>query len=320
MIKTAKELKQYLNRSFCDLVLSWFPDGKFKGTKEYQVLNPSRSDRSLGSMSINMNKCFGYDFATLALYDIIGIYGLKHSLSYSESVQELMIMYGSNIDYCSEHIVRVSEKKNLNSQRPNVALKPFQKHAMYHRHLGRPALVFEYRNTDDDLIGYTARFEAQVQGKRAKHILAMTWSLREGIWRWGWNEMGWNGTKPIYGIEKLQKNPEKHVLILEGEKTCDAAQRMFPDFICLSWRGGVGNVKRVDWKILEGRVVAIWADNDPPGIEAAVFISNALPSGRIISPPAWKPVGWDLGDAEDESIHPSKLLDYLAYFAPEFSK
>jgi len=110
------------------------------------------------------------------------------------------------------------------------------------------------------------------------------------------------------------------VLILEGEKTCDAAQRMFPDFVCLSWRGGVGNIKRVDWKILEGRVIAIWPDNDVPGIEAANVILKAVKSGKIISPPSWKPTGWDLGDAEDERIPPIKLLSYLEAFVPGFCR
>ena len=34
-----------------------------------------------------------------------------------------------------------------------------------------------------------------------------------------------NGTKPIYGLEKLAQYPDKPILIVEGEKAADAATK-----------------------------------------------------------------------------------------------
>jgi 5S rRNA maturation endonuclease (ribonuclease M5) len=113
-------------------------------------------------------------------------------------------------------------------------------------------------------------------------------------------------------VEKLRKRQKAKILIVEGEKTCEAAQRLFPDMICLSWRGGTGNVSYVDWSPLKDRNVIIWPDNDEHGILAAQHISNSIPNAIIIEPPKWKPSGWDLADAEKEHIPKEKLYEYIA--------
>jgi len=143
MDRSIQNLKQHLNRSFGTLVVSWFPDGRIVGGSEYQVINPSRKDRSIGSLSINLNKCFGYDFATSTLYDIIGLYGLRYSLSNGESVRELQKIYTMDI---REQPEKSPHRRYQTADPPNVAPKPFLKHALHHRHLGKPVLVFEYRS------------------------------------------------------------------------------------------------------------------------------------------------------------------------------
>ncbi|MGV2432439.1 MAG UNVERIFIED_CONTAM: DUF6371 domain-containing protein [Rickettsiaceae bacterium] len=111
------------------------------------------------------------------------------------------------------------------------------------------------------------------------------------------------GFKPIYGLEKLALH--KKILIVEGEKTADIAQELFPEYIVISWLGGSHNASKVDWSKLKNKEIIIWPDNDKPGIKAA-FQINSLCDFRatIINPNSLKiggdfyslPNKWDLAD------------------------
>lgn len=65
---------------------------------------------------------------------------------------------------------------------------------------------------------------------------------------------------------------------MEGEKTADAASKMFPKekMICLTWSGGAGAVSKSDWQPLFMREVIVWPDNDKAGYEASDAICSEL--------------------------------------------
>jgi hypothetical protein len=56
-----------------------------------------------------------------------------------------------------------------------------------------------------------------------------------------------NGTKPLYGLEKLAQHSNKPILIVEAEKTADAATKLWLNHVVISWMGGAQAVDRVDW-------------------------------------------------------------------------
>jgi hypothetical protein len=74
---------------------------------------------------------------------------------------------------------------------------------------------------------------------------------------------------PLYNLHELQLNPDKSLLIVEGEKTADAAKRLFPEMVVMTWLGGASAVHQSDWTVLKDRSVVIWADNDTAGLRAA---------------------------------------------------
>ena len=67
-------------------------------------------------------------------------------------------------------------------------------------------------------------------------------------------------------------------MIVEGEKTADAANRLINKvgMICLTWLGGASATGRTDWSVLNDREVIIWPDNDQPGFKAANQICSEL--------------------------------------------
>jgi putative DNA primase/helicase len=115
----------------------------------------------------------------------------------------------------------------------------------------------------------------------------------------------WPAPRPPYGLHLLAERPQASVLIVEGEGTADAARALFPNVVILAWCGGAGGVLRTDWSALVGRRVALWPDNDAPGLRTMAKLAQHLqglaqaPTVRIVLPPADAPEKWDLADATD---------------------
>jgi len=254
------------------LIPLWFPGGKYSGRKQYVARNPSRTDVHLGSFTVNLDKGKGHDFATKDDFDIIDLFAISHNMSNREAIIELA--------------QRLCISNNFDT--------------------------IENSNRE---IGLTPGGSSQANVPPKPFIVAKLEHKRLGkpsivhVYR---NEINQIIGYACRGVEKLRKRQKARVLIVEGEKTCDAAQRLFPDFVCLSWRGGTGNVSYVEWSLLKDRDIMIWPDNDEHGILAARHIADSSKNAIIIEPPKWKPAGWDLADAEQEHIPSAKLYAYIA--------
>src|SRR5690606_8260365 len=99
----------------------------------------------------------------------------------------------------------------------------------------------------------------------------------KGFKAWKWQ--GFFGEqKTAYGLEKLAQDPNKPILIVEGEKKADVAQKMLPEYHVLSWIGGAGSVGKTNWECLAGREVIIWPDNDVGGLKAADTLQKIVSS------------------------------------------
>lgn len=123
----------------------------------------------------------------------------------------------------------------------------------------------------------------------------------------------WNGSKwlwkapptprPLYGKQHLAIKPNAPVLVVEGEKTADAAALIYPSAVVITWLGGCKAIDKADWSPLTGRRCVLWPDADAVGREAmAKLAPRLLKAGadqvRIVHPPSDVPEGWDLADAD----------------------
>jgi putative DNA primase/helicase len=113
-------------------------------------------------------------------------------------------------------------------------------------------------------------------------------------------------------------NPEKNkILIVEGEKTRDAADILFKnsEFDVITWIGGAQVIHKTDWTILKDKEVYFWPDNDQVGLEAVKKIAKIAKSFAsemwLINPPAKEAQGWDLADALDAGWTPAFTYNYL---------
>jgi uncharacterized protein (DUF927 family) len=164
--------------------------------------------------------------------------------------------------------------------------------------LGAPAGAWEYRDAAGRTLRWTLRF-AKADGE--KDIRPATlWRDKPGAPLRG-RLKGEPDLRPLYGLDRLAARPGAPVLLVEGEKTADAAGERFPDFVALTWPGGSNAVGKADFSPLHGRRVIAWPDADDPGRKAAQAAVRAAGSAGALSAsvvglPAFLPQGWDLAD------------------------
>lgn len=175
-------------------------------------------------------------------------------------------------------------------------------HRIAHNAHGKPAQAWTYRNAAGEVLGYVCRFEKEGGGKE---VLPLTlW--REGgrlAWRWKAQPV----PRALYRLDALAGAPAAPVLLVEGEKAADAAAKLFPDFVAMSWQGGSKAVAKADWSPLAKRRVLILPDADAPGIAAAEAVAAAARRAgadgvAIVTLPHGLPAGWDCADAFAEAM------------------
>ena len=161
---------------------------------------------------------------------------------------------------------------------------------------------YPYKDAGDHLLGYTVRLKNK---KGDKVVLPLTYCReQQGAQEWRWQ--GFGSERPLYGLDRLAKHPLKPVLVVEGEKTANHAQVLFPDSIVVSWPGGTGAVNQVDWSPLMGKNITLWPDNDEAGvkamdkIEAHLITLHEAKTTEVqiqkVVLPAEIPHKWDLAD------------------------
>ncbi|MCF8029893.1 MAG: toprim domain-containing protein [Desulfohalobiaceae bacterium] len=173
---------------------------------------------------------------------------------------------------------------------PGIPKKWGKGNAAYTRH-------WSYHDIHGAILGFVVRYDE----KDKKQVVPFF--KKNGT---KWKAGAATQPRPLYGQQKLGKSQlETSVLIAEGEKAADAAQRLLGSaYICISWPGGTNAVNKADWSPLEGRNVYISRDGDEAGRKAAESLArhcqkNGAKSVYIVEPPQDVTKGWDLADAEE---------------------
>ena len=121
----------------------------------------------------------------------------------------------------------------------------------------------------------------------------------------------WPAPRPVYNLAALAARPDAQVIICEGEKAADHAQRLFPQLVAISWSNGAKSVGKVDWTPLTGRSILLWPDNDAEGRQAMQQVAGLIrePAKLLtIDAPPDAPEKWDIADAD---WSPAEALAYV---------
>lgn len=170
---------------------------------------------------------------------------------------------------------------------------------------------FAYKDADGHLLGYVVRLEDK-DGHKITPMLTYCCNNKN---KHQWRFQGFGDGRPLYGLDALKDRPMHPVLVVEGEKTADAARTLFKDHVVVTWSGGCGSLHKSDWSVLKDRNVILWPDHDQPGRNAVQKIAEILgdrpTSLKIIEIPAELPHKWDLADTLPEKFHENDLKELL---------
>jgi putative DNA primase/helicase len=199
--------------------------------------------------------------------------------------------------------------------------EPPEASAIYHGAHGTASQRWVYRDTSGNALFCVVRFDLP-DGR--KEVLPYSYGRR--IWTvakgpnagkrrdvTGWHFKAPRGPRPLFGLERLgSAAPDAAMLVVEGEKTADAAARLFPDMVAITSMGGSKAADKAEWDALAGRNVVIWPDNDQAGQDYAAAVASMLMCGesephralsvrQVSVPPEWGD-GWDLADASADHL------------------
>lgn len=180
-----------------------------------------------------------------------------------------------------------------------------------HHRYGEPTARWAYRNEAGALLFWICRFDPPDERKQ---ILPLTlWRDLTGELRWRWK--AYPAPRPLYNLDKLAAQPDAPVVVVEGEKSADAATQIFSKSVVTTAPGGAQAATKADWSSIAGRRVLIWPDADAPGgaygqtvaailfelgcevsIIDAVALASVLADGQSREPVP----GWDAADAVTE--------------------
>ncbi len=315
------DLNRQLVISSASLLREWLPGGELKGN-EYEALNPTRQDSSPGSFRVNVHSGKWSDFATDDKGgDLISLYAYLEGISQSEAARRLAERLGLEVSHGAngedDRVSRVPEWSQVMPVPQEAPLPPV------HSSMGKPSQAWSYRDEDGNLLCYTCRFD-MAEGKKEVRPLTYWENSATGEQQWRWK--GFDGLRPLYGLEKLKPRPEDTVIVAEGEKATDAAQKLFPDYAAITSTSGSNAAHKSDWTPLKGRSVIIAPDNDEPGAKYFEKVRDLLfelgvgsvhllewpkdktiQQGEIVDRDEALPKGWDLADALAEGWTPELI-------------
>jgi AAA domain len=183
-----------------------------------------------------------------------------------------------------------------------------------------------FRDRSGQLHQCVARFDRPPNGVPGEKTIRPFTYCRGPDGSCEWRPKALPENRPLYGLPELANKSTANVVIVEGEKTADAAAKVFPHSVVTTWSGGCNAVNKTDWLPLACRSrVLLIPDKDDPGRKAMLQVASILaglgitdikvvdadslaaltPDGSQKVVPAES--GWDLANALEEGWQPEQL-------------
>lgn len=298
-------------RLYPGLLCQWFPGGVLHGD-EYDVLNPSRVDRTKGSFRINTVTGAWADFATdqrgttpITLYANF----FTDTCNCREAAEHIARQLGMIQDAPADPMIaRLVEALKSSSPKKEESLEAGWTQIPVADDAPLPPLpenapAWTYFTASGQVLGYVSRINTAKGGK---------WFLPTTYWQNTAGQRAWKHKQfvrplPIYNRPALDHAPDDWpVLVVEGEKTADAGQQWFEKTVVVSWPQGSSSAAYVDWSPLTGRTVLLLPDCDEPGRKAMRIIAEKLADKAAgvwwVDVEPDRPAGWDVADGTWETV------------------
>lgn len=141
-----------------------------------------------------------------------------------------------------------------------------------------PSTYYKYTDELGTTAFYIVRWDYIEDGKEKKAPLPYVFDTEKGKWM----SRGYKAPNPLYNLVELTSRPDVPVIVVEGEKTAEAAKGLFPDYVVTTSSGGCQGTKKTDWSVLQGRDVIISYDNDEAGVNYRESIIKIFKKGGYL--------------------------------------
>ena len=311
-----------------DSVLShWLPEGKRHGA-EWVSTNPTRSDASPGSFSVNVNTGKWSDFATNDKGgDLVSLIAYLDNCGHqSEAAARLADFLSVPLVEGDHHAPAAGSPRTATPKpEPERPITPIPPEAMatrpsQHAKFGKPSAEWVYLDADGRPLLIQRRFDPPQERKVFSPLT---------LWADGWKAKAPPEPRPLYGLANLAARPDAPVLLCEGEKSADAAGGLLLGLVCIATMNGAQSPEKSNFSPLRGRTVRIWPDADDPGAKFAQTAARlaldagassvelldlqALAVNPITREPLALPKGWDAADAIGRGWNPDNLAPALKW-------
>ncbi len=115
-------------------------------------------------------------------------------------------------------------------------------------------------------------------------------------------------------MRELIQNPDKNVLVVEGEKAYEAAKIDFLEYVVVTWAGGANRIHNSDWSVVEGRHLILCPDADAAGLATVEALRSEASRANAASLHYVRydnrfPKGWDLYDPAPNGVDKKRLIN-----------
>jgi putative DNA primase/helicase len=140
--------------------------------------------------------------------------------------------------------------------------------------------VWPYHTAEGLISHYVVRYYNDT--KESKETPPMCWS---DAGKWVFHALP--EPRILFNLHLLKKYPTAQVLIVEGEKSADAATKLFTEagrisqVVPITWQGGAASIYKADWTPVVNRLCLLWPDNDLHLDEAGLLIPKEKQAGYV---------------------------------------
>jgi hypothetical protein len=314
------------------LVRAWLPDGIKRGD-EWVATNPTRTDSKKGSFSFNLETGAWCDFACPDDHlarggDAVSLFAyLNKSVLQSrttkyknpdralqvEAAKEILIAHDPDYFPSSKDTFKIPKRKkteggywsNFEYVPEGIAEPPELDVTWYAKNWGEAKAFWSFK-VNNKIVLWVCRFFQD--GKKQDRPFTL-WS--DGR-KYRWRAKAPQGKYPLFGIDEVEAQPNKKILLYEGQKAASAVRDFIGEwFVCLGWYGGVNAIDKQDWKQLQGNEIWYCFDADIPGRRSIEKIKHVCSEYdiklNIVYPPQNVKKGWDHADAIEDGWSPEEL-------------
>lgn len=303
------------NQGYKNYIERLLPAGKWEDS-EYIVKNPTRNDSKAGSFSINQSGVWsdfktgdaGRDLIDLTAYVkgiskveacfYIGVPRpnkvhnnnalpavIKHHIEPELKIEgnhSKNTLKTTDNDILELEQQAIEEENKPTGKEGQVVIEPpvikvndteFHNKRTFH---SEPTNFFQYQNSVGVTVGYIARWDFKEQGEWKKAVRPYTYNFDKKKWVSKFFDSTPPKSRPLYNLPEILKREDAPVMIVEGEKTAEAAKLLFPDYVITTSSGGASQAGNTEWHWLNGREIILAPDGGIAGADYAERVIKLL--------------------------------------------